>query len=237
MADTAGRPGGRRGVVAAAAAVAVGVIGATLIAAGATGGSGGPPQPPPSAAGSPRSPSSLSPPPADRVDGQRDSGEGEGSPRTLGRSKPVALDIPAIGVSTEDLIPLGKRPDGRIQVPDLRAAGAVGWYEGGPSPGQFGPAVLGGHVDTRSGPAIFFRLGDIRPGDRVAVRRADGGTAVFTVYSVKRFPKSEFPTRTVYAPTSDRAELRLVTCGGVFDADTGHHRDNIVAYATMTDVR
>jgi sortase (surface protein transpeptidase) len=149
------------------------------------------------------------------------------------RSEPAQLDVPAIGIHTT-VIPIGLNPDGTVQVPPLQADSPVGWYRPLASPGEAGAAVLLGHVDTAaSGPAVFYRLGQLRRGDEVQVSRADGSVAVFTVTSVVEYPKSAFPTAAVYGRT-DHPSLRLVTCGGVFDTATGSYRDNIVAYADLT---
>jgi hypothetical protein len=144
-------------------------------------------------------------------------------------ARPVRLWIPTIGVSTP-LVPLRRLPDGRLQVPhDWDTAG---WYQGGPRPGQPGPAVILGHVDSRTGPAVFFRLRDLRPRDTVRVGLADGRILVFRVQRVGRYPKDKFPTEAVYFPTLNR-ELRLITCGGEFNFASGHYRDNVVVYATL----
>ena len=156
----------------------------------------------------------------------------EGAARALGRSEPVELRIPAIDMHTTQLVPLGIQPGGKIEVPEENDT--VGWYKKGPTPGQFGPAVMGGHVDSDAGPAVFYSLGELRPGDQVTVRRADGTTVVFTVYAVEQYPKNDFPTQKVYAPANNRAELRLITCGGTFNDDTQHYRSNIVVYAKLT---
>ncbi|HEY1626178.1 MAG TPA: class F sortase [Streptosporangiaceae bacterium] len=142
---------------------------------------------------------------------------------------PVRLWIPAIAVSTP-LVRLGRLPDGSLQVP--RDWDKAGWYDQGPRPGQPGPAVILGHVDSKSGPAVFYQLQTLRPGDIVRVGLADGRKLVFRVQQVKRYPKDKFPTEAVYLPTLSR-ELRLITCGGTFDYASGHYRDNIVVYATL----
>jgi sortase (surface protein transpeptidase) len=151
----------------------------------------------------------------------------------LGRSVPLTLDIPAIGVHTS-LMTLGLKADGTVQVPPLTAGAPAGWYRNLASPGEAGPAVILGHVDSaRDGPAVFYRLRELRRGDRLTVQRADGRTVRFAVRSVASYPKQNFPTAAVYGPRPG-AELRLVTCGGSFDALRRHYRDNIVVYATMT---
>ena len=141
----------------------------------------------------------------------------------------MRLQIPAIAVSTP-LVPLGRLPDGSLEVP--KDWGTAGWYDGGPRPGQPGPAVILGHVDSRTGPAVFYRLRALRPRDIVRVGLSDGRILVFRVQQVERYPKNEFPTEAVYFPTLNR-ELRLITCGGEFDYASGSYRDNIVVYATL----
>ena len=142
---------------------------------------------------------------------------------------PVRLRIPFIGVDT-GLEALGRAPDLSIEVP--RLPNSAGWWAGGPRPGQVGPAVILGHVDSKTGPAVFFRLGELEAGDEVLVDRADGTTAHFLVTSLERYHKAEFPSELVYYPTVE-AELRLVTCGGPFDSSTGHYRDNVVVFAAQ----
>ena len=151
----------------------------------------------------------------------------------LGPSLPRILDIPAIGVHTP-LISLGLQPNGTVEVPPLDRDAPAGWYKNLATPGEAGPAVILGHVDSaRDGPAVFYRLRELQPGDRLSVGRADGSRVRFVVRSVARYSKKNFPTAAVYGPRPG-AELRLVTCGGSFDALRGHYRDNIVVYAAMT---
>jgi hypothetical protein len=143
------------------------------------------------------------------------------------------LEIPAIGVGTR-LTRLGLNRDGTVEVPPPRRDSPAGWYAGLVSPGEVGPAVILGHVDSAyEGPAVFYRLGALRPGDPVSVRRADGRTLVFTVDRVARYPKRAFPTTTVYGP-ADHPALRLVTCGGRFDRASGSYRDVVVVFARLT---
>ena len=142
---------------------------------------------------------------------------------------PVRLQIPAIDVSTP-LVKLRRLPDGSLEVP--KDWDTAGWYDQGPRPGQPGPAVILGHVDSKTGPAVFYQLRTLRPGDTVRVGLADGRVLVFRVQRVQRYPKDEFPTEAVYFPTLNR-ELRLITCGGEFDYAAGSYRDNIVVYATL----
>jgi sortase (surface protein transpeptidase) len=145
-------------------------------------------------------------------------------------SLPVTLTIPSIGVQTS-LIRLGLTASGTLQVPGSTAV--AGWYTGSPRPGAVGSAVIAGHIDSRTGPGVFFRLSSLRPGDRVYVRRADGTLAVFRVTAVRQFPKDSFPTSAVYGPAPD-PEVRLITCGGTFDPQTGSYLSNTIVYATET---
>jgi sortase (surface protein transpeptidase) len=147
-------------------------------------------------------------------------------------SKPVRLEIPVIGVNTP-LMELGLNPDGTVEVPPLRADAPAGWYRNLKTPGEVGPAVILGHVDTaHDGPAVFYRLRELRPGDRATVRRADGSAAVFVVERVVEVPKTDFPTDDVYGPVGYPA-LRLVTCGGTFDHARHEYRGNMLVYARL----
>ncbi len=151
----------------------------------------------------------------------------------MASSPPTRLSIPALRVSVP-VTGLGLQADGSMAVP--ADAKTVGWYTGAPTPGALGPAVLAGHVDYRRQPGTFARLADLRPGDAVDIARADGSTAMFTVIEVGRHPKNAFPSDAVYGAI-DHAGLRLITCGGDFDAGSGHYRDNIVVYARLRATR
>jgi sortase (surface protein transpeptidase) len=144
---------------------------------------------------------------------------------------PVRIDIPSIGV-TSTLDRLGRAPNGTVQTPPLRRAGVAGWYALGPRPGDPGSAVILGHVDSTSGPAVFYRLRDLRRGDQITVTRADGSTVRFVVQRTEQTLKRRFPTDDVYYPTL-RPGLRLVTCGGEFDHRIRHYKSNIIVYATI----
>jgi hypothetical protein len=155
---------------------------------------------------------------------------------SLGRSVPVSMDIPAIGVSSE-LLHLGLNADGTIQVPSLvTSANEAAWYEYSATPGQIGASVIEGHVDSYQGPAVFYRLGALRPGDIIDVTLADGVTAIFRVTGVREYPKSNFPAKAIYGAT-DFAALRLITCGGVFDYTTGHYLSSTVVFASLASSR
>jgi sortase family protein len=151
----------------------------------------------------------------------------------LAPSTPVHVDIPRIGVHSR-LLSLGLEHDGTIAVPPLSQAQLASWYDKGPTPGERGPAVLVGHVDTKKGPAVFFGLGRLRPGDAVDVTRKDGKVAAFTVDSVENVPKAHFPTKRVYGEVGF-AGIRLITCGGDFE---GHHyTDNTIVYGHLVGQR
>jgi sortase (surface protein transpeptidase) len=143
--------------------------------------------------------------------------------------RPVWLTIPAIGVKAP-VIDLGLNRNGTLQVP--ASTTVAGWYTNSPRPGATGSAIIAGHVDSRSGPGVFFWLRAMRPGERIYVRRADGTLAVFTVTAVQKYAKDHFPTATVYGPVPD-AELRLITCGGTFDYARGSYLSNVVVYARL----
>ncbi len=151
---------------------------------------------------------------------------------SLRRSPPVSVAIPAIGVQSA-LLRLGLNPDGSIAVPDLStSADEAAWYKYSATPGQIGTAVIEGHVDSQVGPAVFFRLGALHPGDHIDVTLADGMTAVFRVTGVREYGKADFPTRMIYGPTN-YAALRVVTCGGTFDYSTGHYLSSVVVFASL----
>jgi sortase (surface protein transpeptidase) len=143
--------------------------------------------------------------------------------------RPVWIDVPAIGVSAP-VIPLGLNSDRTLQVP--QDFGDTGWFTDGPEPGERGAAVIVGHMDSRSGPAVFYRLRALRAGDLIRIRLKDGSKVRYVVDSGLAAPKSRFPTKLVYAPTR-RPTLRLVTCDGTFDTSTGHYVDNYIVFATI----
>jgi len=147
--------------------------------------------------------------------------------------RPVRLVVPGAGVDSR-LIPLGLLPDGAMEVP--ADAALAGWYSPGPSPGEPGPAVLAGHVDSKRGPGVFFHLDDLAAGDPITVERQDGSQYVFTVTAVEQHPKEALPVDRIWAPSAEPT-LRLVTCGGTFDRRTGHYTDNVVVFAELSLVR
>jgi hypothetical protein len=150
----------------------------------------------------------------------------------LATSAPVHLDIPAIGVNSV-IGSLGLNPDGTIEVPPLGRDSYAGWYRYSPTPGQLGPSIILGHVDSAEyGPAVFFRLGELRQHDTISITLADRTVAVFEVERVVEYHKAQFPTLQVYGNT-DHAALRLITCGGTFDPSARSYGDNVVAYASL----
>jgi sortase (surface protein transpeptidase) len=149
-------------------------------------------------------------------------------------SVPTHVRIPSIGVDAA-VDTLGLNADGTVQVPS--EPDDAGWFRGSATPGQIGAAVLLGHVDfAATGPAVFYRLGELTPGASILVARKDGSTAAFTVDAVREFPKSGFPTDQVYGPTDGDAQLRLVTCGN-WDSDQRKYVGNTVVFATLTPPR
>lgn len=191
------------------------MAGTTIITAACSSGTGAATAPvvPTSSAAAPRSRATSAP----RVE-----------PAPLARSTPLRLRIPQIGVDS-GLMDLGLLADGSLQVPP--SGFPAGWYTGGPTPGELGPAVIAGHIDW-NGPGVFFKLHELKPGDLVMVRRADGSQPTFRISKVAQYPKDHFPTTLVYG-NLDHAGLRLITCGGSFNSQAGHYRDNIVVFAEL----
>jgi Sortase domain len=153
-----------------------------------------------------------------------------------GHSSPVSIDIPAIGVHAK-VIALGLTRNGAVAVPPLTDPRVTSWYDKGPAPGQLGAAAILGHVDAASvGPAVFYKLGNLRPGAKIYVTLHDHRTVIYETYAVALYPKARFPTAKVYGYTS-WPTLRLITCGGLFDPNTGHYLGNVVAYASYIGTR
>lgn len=165
-------------------------------------------------------PRSRSVPPAERV----------AVATPLAPAQITGIDAPTIGLATDDTTGLGLREDNSLDVP--RDASTVGWYQRSASPGTVGPAVLAAHVNFHGEQGAFAHLGRMKPGDTVEVHRDDDTTAVFAVDRVEQYPKDAFPTEAVYGPTPD-AQLRMITCGGVFDDRTRSYQDNIVVFAHL----
>ncbi|WP_207456209.1 class F sortase [Herbiconiux sp. SYSU D00978] len=150
-------------------------------------------------------------------------------PAASAPSAPVRVEIPAVGVAS-DLDELGLGQDGRLQAPARFEA--AGWYSGGVMPGQVGPAIVAGHVDSATAPAVFARLGELSSGDVIEVTTEAGERLEFEVYESSRSAKADFPTDDVYGATA-APELRLITCDGAFDAASGHYTDNLVVFARL----
>lgn len=145
-------------------------------------------------------------------------------------SEPVRVRIPSAGVDASPVLGLGLAADGTVEVPSVADADKIGWYTKGVTPGQTGPAVLIGHLDTARGPAVLKDVSRVRTGEEITVSRADGSTAVFRVRELEQVGKKEFPTAKVYGDTA-RPELRVITCGG--ELTDGHRPDNIILYADL----
>lgn len=152
----------------------------------------------------------------------------------LPRSEPDSVQIPSIG-SASSLIPLGLNEDRTVEVPSVYNPMQAGWYRFGPTPGEQGAAVVLGHVDGVDRAGVFYRLRELRPGGEIDIHRRDGRTVRFEVERVEQVDKDHFPSQSVYGET-DRAELRLVTCGGTFDRAAGSYRDSIIVYAVLAAV-
>ncbi|WNV88151.1 class F sortase [Umezawaea sp. Da 62-37] len=162
---------------------------------------------------------------ATRLEPSWATGPAEQDPSTA--AAPVRLRIPAIGVDSP-IVDVGVDGTGALVPPS--APDETGWFTDGPAPGAIGPALLAGHIDSHAGPAVFFRLADLKPGDEVMVDREDGSTASFVVESSIRVAKTAFPTDLVYAPLPTPV-LRLVTCGGKLDTAAHSYLDNVIVEA------
>ncbi|MEP7089508.1 MAG: class F sortase [Nocardioidaceae bacterium] len=157
--------------------------------------------------------------------------------KPLGASRPVSISIPSIKVRSA-ILPIGLAPDGTLAVPQPGPnLDKAAWFKNSPTPGQPGPSIIEGHVDSDRGPSVFFRLGSLRPGDTIRVTRADGVVATFTVNAVRDYKKSKFPTDVVYGGKDlSRPQLRLITCSD-FDASIRHHVGNEVVFAHLTSTQ
>ncbi|MEH0983259.1 class F sortase [Micromonospora sp. CPCC 205556] len=131
---------------------------------------------------------------------------------------------------------VGVARDGSIAAPETARAQEAGWYDQGPTPGQYGPAVIVGHVDTTTGPAVFHGLKELREGDTVEVTREDRRVAVFEVDQVERYDKDRLPADEIFGDFS-RPNLRLITCGGRWVGGETGYADNVVVYASLVKAR
>ncbi|MFG3494346.1 class F sortase [Streptomyces sp. NPDC047928] len=155
----------------------------------------------------------------------------------LREARPRRLRVPSLGI-TAPVVPRGLDATGAIEPPPYEMPQTVGWFGSGAAPGTDGAALLVGHVDTDTKPAVFYGLSSARPGARIEVTRADGSVAEFTVEDVRVFTRREFDARRAYGQhVPGRAELRLITCGGTFDRATGSYTANVVVSAYLTGLR
>lgn len=152
-------------------------------------------------------------------------------PTVMPKSLPLRIVIPKIQLDTS-IFSEGLGADGAISMPNV--FDQVGWYDKSPTPGERGPAVLTGHVDSTQGIAIFWNLRELTPGDAIKIERQDGTTATFLVTDVNQFPQDKFPTQAVYGPVN-YAGIRLITCGGTFSTTTGHYDQNTVVYGRLVN--
>lgn len=150
-------------------------------------------------------------------------------------SRPVRLTIPSINVEAQ-VLEVGLAEDGSVDVPPVNRHNEAGWFADGPTPGQFGPALIVGHADTRSGPSIFHDLGKLKAGQQIEVLRKDRSVAVFEVNSVENFGKAKLPIERVYGDYS-RPSLRLVTCGGTWLGGSQGYSDNIIVFASLVSTK
>jgi sortase (surface protein transpeptidase) len=148
-------------------------------------------------------------------------------------STPTRLVIPDLNLDVEFEAPLALNEDGTVGVP--KAYTTVGWYNGSPTPGELGPSVILGHVDSYKGAAVFYNLGKLVPGDTFSVVREDGSEPLFVVEKVERYKQSEFPTLLVYGPI-DHPGIRLITCSGTFNKGAQRYSHNLVVYGRLVEV-
>lgn len=144
------------------------------------------------------------------------------------RSLPTGLEIPVLHLKATFGRPLGVTDTGEAEVPDKPEE--VGWYQHSPTPGERGPAVIFGHVDSYKGPAVFYTIGQLEPGNDIFIDREDGSRVHFVVRKIKRYPRTDFPTSEVYGEI-DHAGLRLVTCSGQYNYSLGRYSHTLVVYA------
>ncbi|MFJ3229535.1 class F sortase [Streptomyces sp. NPDC086787] len=152
----------------------------------------------------------------------------------LGNARPLRVDIPELGVQAP-VVGRGLNRQGAVDPPPYDQPGVVGWYQNGTRPGAAGTALMVGHVDTETRPAVFYKVSTMQPGETIRVVRDDGKVAHFTVDDVRVLPRDDFDARQAYGPRQPgRAELRLITCGGTFDRATRSYTANVVVSAYLT---
>lgn len=199
----------------------------------------GPPRPPASAARPAAEPDAAQPRPLMAGDLAQPAARPAALPATdtaaLPPSPPIRIVIPKTGTDAP-FVGLGLEASGQLAVPDPNDRRLAGWYKDGVAPGSPGTAIVVAHVDTKTGPAAFYGLGTLEPGDTAEITRADGIVATFRVESVELFDKKAFPSTRVYADTAD-AELRMLTCGGSYDKQNGGYQSNVVVFAKLTGTR
>ncbi|MFI5687942.1 class F sortase [Streptomyces sp. NPDC051636] len=208
------RSGGRLVWTVAILLLAIALLGGRPGSSGSTGSTGMPDAP--RAADAPTASASTSVPPAGRH---------------LSRSRPTRLSIPKISVDAP-FTALTIGDSGRLEPPPADNVNLVGWYAEGVSPGEAGTAIIAGHVDTATSAAVFVELGELKPGDRFFIERADGTKPAFVVDSAETFEKDKFPSERVYADTP-RAEVRLITCAGDYDHAVRDYTENLVVFAHL----
>jgi len=211
----------RAGAARAGAGLAVALTAALVLTGCASGTTGPTPTRSVGAGAEPSAPASAPAPPA------TPSPE-PAAPVVAVGAEPARVSVPAIDLD-EPLIGLGIAEGGAMEVPV--DADEVGWFTGGGRPGGRGPTVIAAHVDSTTGPAVFFRLSELVPGDEVTVTTVEGTAVRYVVDEVVDVPKAEFPTARVFGARPGD-ELRLITCGGVFDPGSGHYDENRVVFAS-----
>lgn len=216
----------RRRLLAVAVGVAVLLLGGTVAGVAVAASNGGTPEATASASATSAAGATRG---AGRSDSATEGFQDPAAPAATSTATPVRVEIPAIGVSS-GLEDLHRGSAGELDPPE--DWDSAGWFSDGIVPGQVGPAVIAGHVDSPTSAAVFYRLDELVAGDRITVRMSDGSERVFQVQRSERAAKSAFPTSDVYG-TSPTPALRLITCDGTFDTATGHYTDNLIVFATL----
>ena len=161
-------------------------------------------------------------------------GELEDASLRLPHSLPLSIRVPAVGIDAKFEAPVALDSFGRMEVP--KGYDTVAWYEFAPTPGELGPSVVLGHVDSETGPKVFHPLKDVKEGDTIEITREDGSVAVFSAYKIKYYRQTKFPMKDVFGDTNE-AEIRLITCSGIFDHATYRYSHNLVVYGRLIEVK